>query len=138
MINVPLQQPRNTICKPSGINLRVTMPDMAESRFLSGQIDVGNGEKQKKFQTNQAWDKLGGREEAAEFLLQLGGRPEGAHSFLQSPCSQAQHDKAEKVCVKHLGKEMRHEQLFEDCVADVCRGGEEFAEAAAELELLES
>ena len=48
------------------------------------------------------------------------------------------HAKAEKICTKHLGKEMRDKQLFEDCVADVCRGGEDFAVAAAELELLES
>ena len=128
----------NTICKPSGINLRVTMPDMAESRFLSGQIEVGNGKKQNKFQTKQAWAKLGGTKDAAEFIQTLGSQLGSGQSFVLAPCSDADRAKAEKVCMKHLGKKMRHEQLFEDCVADVCRGGEEFAEAAAELELLES
>ena len=128
----------NTICKPGMVNLRVTMPDMAESRFLSGQIEVGDSNRQlKKFQMDQDWNKLGGTKDAAEFIQKLDSSLSG-HSFLLAPCSDADHAKAEKICTKHLGKEMRDEQLFEDCVADVCRGGEDFAVAAAELELLES
>ena len=110
----------NIICKPSGINLRVTMPDMAESRFLSGQIEVGNGKKQNKFQTKQAWAKLGGTKDAAEFIQTLGSQLGSGQSFVLAPCSDADRAKAEKVCMKHLGKKMRHEQLFEDCVSDVC------------------
>ena len=44
---VPQQQPNledamtiNAVCKPHGINLRVSMPDLAESRFVEGQIEA--------------------------------------------------------------------------------------------------
>ncbi|OLP96477.1 Deoxynucleoside triphosphate triphosphohydrolase SAMHD1 [Symbiodinium microadriaticum] len=131
----------NTVCKPSGINMRVSMPNMVDSQFLEGQIQVGNGGKhKKKFQTNQGWVKLGGTAEAQDFLDHL----ETKQTFLEGEghqarsCDEAERSKAEKLCQKHLGGEMReadgiNAQIFEDCVSDVCQGGEEFAKSAAEL-----
>ncbi|OLQ01655.1 hypothetical protein AK812_SmicGene15578 [Symbiodinium microadriaticum] len=51
---------------------------------------------------------------------------------------QAEKAKAKQLCVKHLRDELRTAQaeavdLLNDCVNDVCRGGEEFAVAAKEL-----
>ncbi|CAE7396325.1 amt-3 [Symbiodinium natans] len=125
----------NTVCKPSGINMRISMPDMGESRFLEGQIQVGNGEEQKKFVRKQNWTALGGSGPAANFISQLESKP----IFSQlSACGQAERAKAEQTCIKHLGTEMRtatgdDASIFRDCVSDVCRGGEEFAVAAKEL-----
>ena len=66
----------NTSCKPGMVNLRVTMPDMAEGRFVSGQVEVSDGNRQlKKFQNNQAWNELGGTTDAAEFIQKLDSRP---------------------------------------------------------------
>jgi len=132
----------NTVCKPSGINLRVSMPNMDDSQFLEGQIQVGNGGKHtKKFQTNMAWVKLGGTAEAADFLDHLETKQtflEGHGHGSEASCDEAERAKAEKLCQKHLGGEMReadgiNAEIFEDCVSDVCQGGEEFAESAAEL-----
>ncbi|CAE7407499.1 ANKRD50 [Symbiodinium sp. CCMP2592] len=122
----------NTVCKPSGINLRVSMPNMADSQFLEGQINPAGGQHM-KFQTNQGWAKLGGSAEVAEFLEGL----ESKHAFIAASCEDAERATAEKLCSKHLGGEMRaaegiNAQIFEDCISDVCRGGEEFAESAAE------
>ncbi|CAE7396345.1 ANKRD50 [Symbiodinium natans] len=127
----------NAVCKPSGINLRVTMPDMAETRYLEGQVQAGNGRTHKKFQINRDWAKLGGSADSADFLQNLESQL-GQQAFLLKPCADAARAKAEKACITHLGKEMRNEegvdaQIFDDCVSDVCRGGEEFAESAAEL-----
>ena len=132
----------NTLCKPSGINLRVSMPNMDDSQFLEGQIQVGNGGKhKKKFQTNLGWAKLGGTAEAADFLDHLETKQtflEGHGHGSEASCDEAERAKAEKLCQKHLGGEMReadgiNAEIFEDCVSDVCQGGEEFAESAAEL-----
>mmetsp|Transcript_108509 Transcript_108509/g.151595 ORF Transcript_108509/g.151595 Transcript_108509/m.151595 type:complete len:81 (+) Transcript_108509:100-342(+) len=63
----------------------------------------------------------------------------GIHSHgSEASCDEAERAKAEKLCQKHLGGEMReadgiNAEIFEDCVSDVCQGGEEFAESAAEL-----
>ena len=132
----------NTVCKPSGINLRVSMPNMDDSQFLEGQIQVGNGGKhKKKFQTNMGWAKLGGTAEAGDFLDHLETKQtflEGHGHGSEASCDEAERAKAEKLCQKHLGGEMReadgiNAEIFEDCVSDVCQGGEEFAESAAEL-----
>ena len=111
----------NTVCKPSGINLRVSMPNMADSQFLEGQINPAGG-KHKKFQTNQGWAKLGGTAEVAEFLEGL----ESKHAFIAASCEDAERATAEKLCIKHLGGEMReaegiNAQIFEDCIRRVPR-----------------
>eukprot|EP00439_Symbiodinium_sp_Y106_P063690 s1634_g9.t3 len=120
----------NTVCKPSGINLRVSMPNMDDSQFLEGQIQVGNGGKHtKKFQTNMAWVKLGGTAEAADFLDHLETKQtflEGHGHGSEASCDEAERAKAEKLCQKHLGGEMReadgiNAEIFEDCVSDVCQ-----------------
>lgn len=125
----------NTVCKPSGINMRVSMPDMGESRFLEGQIEVGNGEEQKKFARKQPWTALGGSGPAATFIEQLESKK---GLSLLTACGEAEKAKAKQLCVKHLRDELRTAQaeavdLLNDCVNDVCRGGEEFAVAAKEL-----
>ncbi|CAE7236410.1 ANKRD50 [Symbiodinium sp. CCMP2592] len=108
----------NTVCKPSGINLRVSMPNMADSQFLEGQINPAGGQHM-KFQTNQGWAKLGGSAEVAEFLEGL----ESKHAFIAASCEDAERATAEKLCSKHLGGEMRaaegiNAQIFEDCISD--------------------
>ena len=118
------------------------MPNIDDSQFLEGQIQVGNGGKhKKKFQTNMGWAKLGGTAEAGDFLDHLETKQtflEGHGHGSEASCDEAERAKAEKLCQKHLGGEMReadgiNAEIFEDCVSDVCQGGEEFAESAAEL-----
>eukprot|EP00439_Symbiodinium_sp_Y106_P050466 s4807_g6.t1 len=125
----------NTVCKPSGINMRISMPDMRESWFLEGQIEVGNGEEQKKFARKQPWTALGGSGPAATFIEQLESKK---GLSLLTACGEAEKAKAKQLCAKHLRDELRTAQaeavdLLNDCVNDVCRGGEEFAVAAKEL-----
>ena len=124
----------NTICKPSGINVRFTMPDMDDARFVEGQIQLGNGKTQKKFPVKQSWSSLGGSKPATSFLQQL----QGQKFSLLTSCTQVEKEKAEKICAKHLGENMAHDdetgaEIFADCVFDVCRGGEDFAVATAEM-----
>mmetsp|Transcript_19861 Transcript_19861/g.37377 ORF Transcript_19861/g.37377 Transcript_19861/m.37377 type:complete len:494 (-) Transcript_19861:77-1558(-) len=121
----------NTVCKPKGINVRVSMPDLAESRFLQGQIEVGNGQGKNKYQVEADWAQLGGSTPGAAFLQKVQEQSVAA----PPPCKKADKVKAEELCVKHLGAKAREENpdFFDDCVSDVCRGGEEFAIAAAEM-----
>ena len=124
----------HTVCKPKGINVRVSLPDVAESRFLKGQIEVGNGKRQNKFAVDKKWTAIGGSDSAKKYFDELAGQ----HYTLLTSCTNAEREKAEKICAKHLGEEMRDAKgakgaIFSDCVFDVCRGGEEFAIAAADL-----
>mmetsp|Transcript_31795 Transcript_31795/g.59780 ORF Transcript_31795/g.59780 Transcript_31795/m.59780 type:complete len:499 (+) Transcript_31795:103-1599(+) len=120
----------HSVCKPEGINLRVKLPDFAESRFLEGQIQVGNGEKQKTFKVEEPWTVLGGSEATAKFYEELQG---GNHLSLLTACSKSGSERAaaEKICEKHL--QMSSGEFFHDCVSDVCVGGEKFAISAAEM-----
>jgi len=124
----------HTACKPKGINVRVSMPNIAESRFLKGQIQVGNGRGNNKFAVDKKWTALGGSEYANSFFQGLAGQQ---YSLLTS-CTASERAKAQQICVKHLGEKMKNAkgtkgEIFNDCVFDVCRGGEEFAIAAAEM-----
>ena len=117
----------NVVCKPDGINARVSMEEAGDQRFLQGQIQQGNGDGKQKFEVKKSWAALGGTEGAANFLDRL---PE--QYSLVTACSEAEKKKARKVCMKHLDAEVDADVL-EDCISDVCRGGEEFAIAAAEM-----
>ena len=124
----------HTVCKPKGINVRVSLPDVAESRFLKGQIEVGNGKRQNKFAVDKKWTAIGGSDYAKKYFDALA---QEKYTLLTS-CTNAEKQKAEKICAKHLGEKMKNAKgakgaIFSDCVFDVCRGGEEFAIAAAEM-----
>ena len=123
----------NAVCKPHGINLRVSMPDLAESRFVEGQIEVGNGKKQKAYAMQKSWEALGGSPETAAFLQQTDEAATEHEALLQTPCSESGKAEAEATCRKYLGNHTFDKIFFDDCVTDVCRGGEDFAEAAAEM-----
>ncbi|CAE7221748.1 SAMHD1 [Symbiodinium natans] len=120
----------NTVCNAFGINMRISMRNPDEWKYVKGQIEVGNGKGQKKYAHPHGWASVGGSSEAASFLLQL---PSAQAKFnLLSACEDDAKTKAKKICVKHLGKHAEADVL-EDCIFDVCRGGEDFAAAAAEL-----
>jgi len=118
----------NTICMPEGINTRITVPDIAEGHFITGQIQHGNGRGQHKYRVKGSWHALGGSHYAADYFLELKGQP----YTLLAACTDAQKSKAEKICEKHLGEDV-DSSIFDDCIFDVCRGGEKFAIAAAEM-----
>jgi len=118
----------NTICTHDGINMRISMPDTTEGRFVTGQIQNGNAEKKEKFAVKELWAELGGSDLADSFLQKTA---EQKYTLLTS-CTPSQRRNAEKKCAQHLGSDA-DEDFFDDCVFDVCRGGEQFAVAAAEM-----
>mmetsp|Transcript_23009 Transcript_23009/g.40657 ORF Transcript_23009/g.40657 Transcript_23009/m.40657 type:complete len:500 (+) Transcript_23009:68-1567(+) len=119
----------HAVCKPEGINVKVHMPDWAESRFVQGQIEVGNGKRQKTFKVKETWTALGGSEATQKFYAELRGE---TYSLITACSSSAsQRTKAEKICEKHLHASSG--SFFDDCVSDVCRGGEKYAISAAEM-----
>eukprot|EP00435_Cladocopium_sp_Y103_P018585 s3942_g4.t1 len=88
-------------------------------------------------QTSDSDEKdLGGSDSAALYLQDMEGSG-GGLSLLQT-CEDAQMVNAFDLCSKHLGADMQQADgpdgdFFDDCVFDVCRGGEVAAELAAEL-----
>ena len=119
----------NTVCKSGAINLRVSPQKAFEEQFLTGQIQAGNSKHQERFPVEQSWTSLGGSLDAASFLK----KNQEAKHLLVTSCTEEAKTQAEKTCIKHLGAESQDSALFDDCVFDVCRGGESFAIAAAEL-----
>ena len=120
----------NTVCNAFGINMRISMANPDEWKFVKGQIEVGNGEGQKKYAQSHGWASLGGSATAESFIGTLPDQPSKFN--LLSACDDEAKSNAERTCKKHLGEEAEAE-ILEDCVFDVCRGGEDFAAAAAEL-----
>ncbi|CAE7768838.1 unnamed protein product [Symbiodinium microadriaticum] len=86
-----------------------------------------------KFQTNQGWAKLGGTAEVADFLEGLEGKQCKQAFFLLHP-SKMPHAPRRRSCAGEISEaEGINAQIFEDCISDVCRGGEKFAKSAAEI-----
>ncbi|CAE7206469.1 SAMHD1 [Symbiodinium pilosum] len=129
----------NAICKPSGINLRVTLQDSTAGDFMKGQIEYGNGRRHKTYQHREGWAKVGGRQESATYLDSLESTKLGnTNALISKACDEQAEAKAHKICAKHLGEHFGTAKglsasIFGDCISDVCRGGEEFAVAAKEL-----
>ncbi|CAE7232609.1 unnamed protein product [Symbiodinium sp. CCMP2592] len=123
----------NTVCMSGAINLRVSPRKAFEAKFLTGQIQAGNAKSQERFPVEESWQSLGGTDSAASFLKK---NQEEKHLLVTS-CTGDAKTKAEDTCAEYLGEETRESgSFFDDCVFDVCRGGEKFAKAAAELRSL--
>ena len=76
------------------------------------------------------WRTLGGTSAAAAFLKNKEVDSEGV-SFM-SKCSEGEEQEAKTLCKKHLNG--LADELFSDCVFDVCHGGgEQAAESFAAL-----
>lgn len=133
------------LCKPRHfINAKMSMLQ-EDLRFVHGQIGPHGGQDVKtktisllqqghrmqertdqEFLISQRWTQLGGSEAAALYLSQSDDEP--GLSLLEA-CDVAE---AEALCQKHLGN-LGGAQTFDDCVFDVCHGGEVAAELTAEL-----
>lgn len=88
-----------------------------------------------EFLSDSTWPSLGGSQSAARYLQQMDEGP----MLLSTPsCSDSAKKEAVKICAKHLGNLENASgykgQFFQDCVFDVCNGGEELdAELSAEI-----
>jgi len=123
----------NTVCMSGAINLRVSPHKAFEAKLLTGQIQAGNAKSQERFPVEESWQSLGGSDSAASFLKK---NQEEKHLLVTS-CTGDAKTTAEDTCAEYLGEETRESgSFFDDCVFDVCRGGESSAKAAAELRSL--
>ena len=86
------------------------------------------------FQASETWANLGGSEAAAEYLKKKQQEQAGASLVLRKDCAtESEIRAATKICAKYLKKSL-NEDVFADCVFDVCHGGGEAeAERAALL-----
>eukprot|EP00439_Symbiodinium_sp_Y106_P057819 s2200_g8.t1 len=92
-----------------------------EAKLLTGQIQAGNAKSQERFPVEESWQSLGGSDSAASFLKK---NQEEKHLLVTS-CTGDAKTTAEDTCAEYLGEETRESgSFFDDCVFDVCRGGE--------------
>ncbi|CAE7614235.1 unnamed protein product [Symbiodinium pilosum] len=126
---------QNASFQNGAINVRVSPQKAFEAKLLTGQIQAGNSKTQERFPVEETWESLGGSDSAASFLKE---KSKEEKPVLVTSCTGDAKKEAEATCVEHLGEEARESEgpFFEDCVFDVCRGGESFAKAAAELRSL--
>ncbi|CAK9066370.1 unnamed protein product [Durusdinium trenchii] len=87
-----------------------------------------------EFEASETWANLGGSEAAAEYLKKKQQEQAGASLVLRKDCAtESEIRAATKICAKYLKKSL-NEDVFADCVFDVCHGGGEAeAERAALL-----
>ena len=140
-------------CKPHHhINMKMAMFSKEDVPFVKGQLGKHKkndgaisllGTKGQKMQTDQDflisndWTELGGSVSAQAYLKHV---DEEGVALLQT-CSTEAEAAAKSTCTKFLGQPgsgskgpVNFNEMFEDCVFDVCvGGGEPAAELAAEI-----
>lgn len=130
--------------KGHNINVAIDMKHSADLRFVDGELRVARSgapvstlqTESAEFEVKTPWKDLGGSD-SASLYLQEADASGGGLNLLQT-CEDAQMVYAFDLCSKHLGADMQQADgpdgdFFNDCVFDVCRGGEVAAELAAEL-----
>lgn len=130
--------------KGHNINVAIDMKHSADLRFVDGELRVARSgapvstlqTESDEFEVKTPWKDLGGSD-SASLYLQEADESGGGLNLLQT-CEDAQMVYAFDLCSKHLGADMQQADgpdgdFFNDCVFDVCRGGEVAAELAAEL-----
>ncbi|CAK9095676.1 unnamed protein product [Durusdinium trenchii] len=76
-----------------------------------------------EFEASETWANLGGSEAAAEYLKKKQQEQAGASLVLRKDCAtESEIRAATKICAKYLKKSL-NEDVFADCVFDVCHGG---------------
>lgn len=126
------------------INLIFDMKHASDVPFVDGELRSARNTPistlqmtdSEAFGVATSWTDLGGSELASAYLKEADATGNGL-SLLQT-CGNAEMSHAMDLCSKHLGADMRQADgpdgdFFDDCVFDVCRGGEVAAELAAEL-----
>ena len=76
------------------------------------------------FQASESWSNLGGSAAAAEYLKQKQQEQAEASLVLRKDCTESEIRAATKTCAKYL-KNILNQDVFADCVFDVCHGGGE-------------
>ncbi|CAL1134310.1 unnamed protein product [Cladocopium goreaui] len=125
------------------INLVFDMKHASDVRFVDGELRVARNTPvstlqmtdSEAFGVETSWKDLRGSELASAYLKEADAT--NGLSLLQT-CEDAEMSHAMDLCSKHLGAELQRADgpdgdFFNDCVFDVCRGGEVAAELAAEL-----
>mmetsp|Transcript_30958 Transcript_30958/g.38009 ORF Transcript_30958/g.38009 Transcript_30958/m.38009 type:complete len:131 (+) Transcript_30958:458-850(+) len=97
--------------------------------LLSGKFSSMTIQTDSQFEVPGTWTSLGGSETASDYLK---SREHSGNALLSTNCNKEEEEKAEEICSKHLHNHRDEQEIFMDCVYDVCHGGgEEDALSAA-------
>lgn len=135
------------VCRPGRLlNTKVVMYRKGDTEVVEGQlgkhfaqVDQRHnqwGQKMMKMEADQAyfltksWTDLGGSEEAAAYLE---NSDDNTNAMFLQHCTPAEEDAAKKACAKQFETLEPAAADLADCIFDVCRGGEDLAELAAEI-----
>lgn len=77
-----------------------------------------------EFEASASWSSLGGSAAAAEYLKKKQQEQAEASLVLRKDCTESEIRAATKTCAKYL-KNILNQDVFADCVFDVCHGGGE-------------
>lgn len=139
-----------THCKPHGhLDFKIIMFDKSDLDYVGGELGAApqaakdyysfvSVKPRMKMKADTEfevapWPTLGGTLAAAEFLKNKEVKElDSVRASFMSKCSEGEEREAETLCKKHLNG--LADELFSDCVFDVCHGGgEQAAESLAAL-----
>mmetsp|Transcript_40663 Transcript_40663/g.63897 ORF Transcript_40663/g.63897 Transcript_40663/m.63897 type:complete len:531 (-) Transcript_40663:127-1719(-) len=140
-----------THCKPYGhLDFKIIMFDKSDLDYVGGELGAAPQAPQADAKDYYSfvslkprmkmkadpefevapWRTLGGTLAAAAFLKDK--EPDSVEVSFMSKCGEKEEREAERLCQKHLNR--LEDELFSDCIYDVCHGGgEQAAESLAAL-----
>ena len=130
------------------IDIQVIRERMGDARFVEGQLGhhgiqlkrEKNGlghwfhtSSDHEFQLKKSWTDLGGSREAAAFLDLEDERAKKVVFNGNPSCSPEEKQKALELCQETMRQSRTDAEFLDECVLDVCAGGEAAAELAGDI-----